>query len=437
MGATVGVVTEAITLNSPPRLDAVVRPPGSKSLTNRALTLAAIARGSSCLRGALVAEDAQLMRGCLLALGIQVDGDEHELRLTGAGGPLIARNSPRLHVGLAGTVARFLTGVLAASAGHVVVDGTARMRERPMKMLVDALRKLGAAIDCTEHEGFLPVGIGPHDQPLRGGTVRLARPASSQFVSALLIAATLAAAPTTIVLEEGTPARPYVDMTLSALAAFGGDARWTQTNTLHVVPTTLRGCDYTVEPDASGASYFLALAAIHGGRMTIPDMGTSSQQGDAAFAPILGLMGADVEQSADETTVRGHGPLRGGDFDLADMPDMTLTLAVAAIYARGPTRIRGVGILRHHESDRLAAIAEELHKLGVDATEHDDGLDIEPPAEGPTPGIRVRSHGDHRMAMALSLVGNVVIEGPSCVAKTYPRYFDELRNLGMVASSTG
>jgi 3-phosphoshikimate 1-carboxyvinyltransferase len=301
-----------------------------------------------------------------------------------------------------------------------------------MAMLIDTLREQGGRIECLRKEGFLPVRIGPHDGGLRGGTVTLARPASSQFVSALAIAASLAERPTTIVLAQGTPSRPYVDMTLQALRAFGGVAEWTAGGDLAVQPSRLTACEYAIEPDASGASYFLALPAIHGGRVTVAGIGSETLQGDARFADVLRRMGARVEQSPGSTTVTGTGALRGGDFDLTDMPDVALTLAVAAAFAEGPTQIRGVAILRHHESDRIAAIATELRKLGVGVTEREDGLVVSPPTGGLVPGVTIDSHEDHRMAMALSLVGDIVVGGPQCVAKTYPGYFDELRNLGMV-----
>ncbi|MEM6989821.1 MAG: 3-phosphoshikimate 1-carboxyvinyltransferase [Myxococcota bacterium] len=428
---------ETIALQRPAALDAVVTPPGSKSLTNRALTLAAIAEGRSRISGALAADDTVLMKGCLEALGLDVVTDGDVIEIEGRGGGLRCDGIARLDVGLAGTVARFLTAVLAASPGRARIDGTERMRERPMDMLIDALRDQGAAIQCLAAEGFLPVLVGPHYGSLKGGTIRLARPASSQFVSALVLAGLLAERPTTIVLEQGTPARPYIDMTLATVRAFGGDAQWRDDREITVAPGRLSAQDYAVEPDASGASYFLALAAIHGGKVEVPGVGASSLQGDAKFAALLGQMGAEVEQRDSVTIVRGTGTLHGGDFDLADTPDMTLTLAVAAAHATSPTTITGVDVLRHHESDRIAAIATELRKLGVHVDERPDGLSIRPPSGSLARGVTVGSHGDHRMAMALSLVGDIVVEDPACVAKTYPRYFDELRNLGMVAAHGG
>lgn len=332
-------------------------------------------------------------------------------------------------------MARLLGATLAASPVHVILDGSPRMRERPMAQLLDALVEQGARLSPRGQPGFLPVEIGPDGGPLRGGTVRLSRPASSQIVSGLVVAATLARAPTRIVLEQGTPARPYVDMTLAVLEAFGGRARWEEAEVLAVEPTVLEATRYDVEPDASAASYPLALAALYGSRCRIEGLGRASLQGDVGFAAVLERLGAAVEQGEHETVVQGRGPLGGGDFDLTAMPDMTLTLAALAVHARGPTRIRGVGILRHHESDRLAAAATELRKLGAGVRELPDGLDIDPPTTGPHPGVSIDTYRDHRMAMAFSLVGDVAIRDPGCVAKTWPEYFSVLRKLGMVVGS--
>ena len=427
-------MSDTIVLCAPQPLDATVRPPGSKSITNRALVLAAIARGRSRLEGALEADDTELMCRCLRRLGVAVKAHDDVIEIEGADGAPKVGGVAQLDVGLAGTVARFVTGIVAAGPGQCRVDGTERMRERPMGLLIDALREQGARIECLGKPGALPILVGPHTGSLRGGVIRLPRPASSQFISGLVIAATLAERTTSIILDEGTPARPYVDMTLATLQDFGGSAEWVAVDEIEVRPGRLRGRGYVIEPDASGASYFLGLAAIHGGRVTIPGLGSASQQGDAGFARVLGRMGAQVEQGEHETRLQGTGTLTGGDFDLSDTPDMTPTLAVVAAHATGRTTITGVAVLRHHESDRIRALAIELGKLGVTVEERDDGLVIEPPAGGPTKGITVDSHGDHRMAMALSLVGDIAVRDPACVGKTYPQYFAELRNLGMVTS---
>ena len=426
-------MVDAVPLQPPRDFDWALPVPGSKSITNRALLLAALAEGTSTLHGWLDADDTRHMRACLDALGVSVHERDGALVVAGAGGRFSHAPERALFVGTAGTVARFLLPALVGSDITAQMDGTPRMRERPMGMLIDGLRTLGADLRCTEQEGFLPVLVEPAGR-LHGGEVRLSRPASSQFVSGLVIAGMLAEQPTAIVLERGTPARPYVDMTLRVLEAFGGSARW-QGDTLHVEPTTPRARDYTIEPDASAASYPLTLAAMYGGRATI-GLGHASMQGDASFARVLERMGAQVQQDADRTTVQGTGTLRGGDFDLTDMPDMTLTLAVAALQAEGTTHVHGVEILRHHESDRLAVAATELRKLGATVEEHDDGLTITPPTDGITRDVEIDTYDDHRVAMAFAMAGHVVIRDPQCVGKTYPAYFEHLGEMGMVRVSS-
>ena len=437
-----------------------VRPPGSKSLSNRALLLAAMAEGRTRIDGCLDAEDTQLMLACLDRLGIAVtrvgpaiaDG----LEVEGNPGLGTRAGEIQLDVGTAGTVARFLTAALAAarepSWASVLVDGSPRMRERPMDTLLDALATLGASLEPLGKPGALPVRLRA-GAGLAGGALVLDRPASSQFVSALLIAGCLAARPIEIILREGTPARPYVDMTLATIAAFGGNALWsefvdpgasrpgTREERLLVEPSPLRACPrYVVEPDASAASYLLALPLLWGGEVTVPELGAASLQGDAGFYRVLEGFGAEVEQGPTHTRVRapadGRAGLRGQSLDLADMPDMTLTAAVVALACQGPTRITGVEILRHHESDRLAAGAAELRKLGAEVRELDDGLEIVPPAgglDGMTRGVTIETYKDHRMAMAFAMVGDVAIADPRCVDKTYPEYFEVLASLGIAA----
>ncbi len=422
-------------------IHARVRAPGSKSLSNRALLLAAMAEGRTRIEGCLDAEDTRLMLECLARLGIAVERSGETiadgLELEGGASLGTATGEVELHVGTAGTVARFLTAALAAARSpswdSVVVDGTPRMRERPMDTLLDALVQLGATLDGLGRPGALPLRLRA-GAGLAGGVVVLDRPASSQFVSALLIAGCLAARPIEIVLREGTPARPYVDMTLATINEFGGNAYWVEgaEQRLVVEPSSLRACPrYVVEPDASAASYLLALPAIWGGEVTVPELGDASLQGDAGFCRVLEQFGAQVEQGPAHTTVRGTGRLRGQTLDLTDMPDMTLTAAVVALFCEGPTRITGVEILRHHESDRLAAGATELRKLGAEVRELDDGLEITPAAGGPRPGVAIATYEDHRMAMAFAMVGDVVIEDPRCADKTFPEYFEVLAQLGI------
>lgn len=427
-------MTSEIRVRPPPGpVSATLTPPGSKSLTNRALLIAAMSRGTSHLRGCLDSEDTQVMRAALRRCGVTIDADADAtlVRVVGVGGPLPRVDDPErpIDVATAGTAARFLSAVLAGSPVTCVVDGSPRMRERPMEGLLHALRAQGAQIHSLGAEDFLPVEI--RGARLSGGEIRLQRPPSSQFISALLLAAPLAASPTVVVLELGTPARPYVDMTLACLRAFGVDARWLDRDVLEVVPAVPQAQDYAVEPDASAATYLLALPAIFGGELTVAGLGSASVQGDARFGEVLARMGARVEQQDHSTRVVGTGSLRGAELDLGDMPDTTLTAAALALHAAGPTRIRGVEVLRHHESDRIAAAATELRKLGAEVVEHPDGLDITPPARL-SEGAAIDTYKDHRMAMAFSLAGRVTIRDPGCVAKTFPKFFEVLAGLGMV-----
>ena len=425
----------SIRVRPPPGpLSATLSPPGSKSLTNRALILAALAAGRSTLRGCLDSEDTRVMLTAIARFGLahSISDDGIRVTLYGAGGPMRSLGDPEIaiDVATAGTAARFLTAVLAASPLRARVDGTPRMRERPMDGLLRALRDQGAEINCLAADELLPIEIV--GATLRGGEIRLPRPPSSQFISALILAAALAGEPTRIVLEQGTPARPYVEMTMVLLRTFGGKARWDGDDTIVVTPSPLLACEYNVEPDASAASYLLALPAIFGGEVTVPELGSTSVQGDANFCHVLARMGASVAQTERSTTVSYTGKLGGAVLDLGDMPDMTLTAAVLALHARGRTEIHGVEVLRHHESDRIAAAATELRKLGATVEELPAGLIIDPP-EAPRTGVAIDTYLDHRMAMAFSLAGEVEIRDPGCVGKTFPRYFEVLDGLGMIA----
>lgn len=430
MGDVRGLRAIRVGMPSRPPTGTVVVP-GSKSLTNRLLLLAALAEGPSRLTGALDAEDTRLMIAALRRCGVDVEvaADGTRLDVAGIGGPV--RQAPPgdegpIDVGTSGTVARFLGAVLAASPGVTAsLDGTPRMRERPLGQLFDALTAQGARIVAHGPPGFVPVTI--EGARLAGGSIELGQPASSQIVSGLVLAAVVAGAPSTIVLLAGTPARPYVDMTLATVRAFGGSAHWVEGRrgeAIRVRPSPLVGGNHVVEPDASAATYAWGLAAAHRGDITVPGLGPHSLQGDARFAhDVLAPMGCDVTTTDGGIRVRGPERLRGIDVDLDDMPDPGLTLAALALRADGPTRIRGVAVHRHHETDRIAAAATELRRLGADVVEHDDGLDIVPPADGPRADVAVDTYLDHRMAMAFALVGEVVVNDPAVVAKTWPTYF--------------
>jgi 3-phosphoshikimate 1-carboxyvinyltransferase len=388
---------------APGPLDASVRPPGSKSLTNRALVCAALAPGRSVIRGALAADDTEAMIEGLRALGvaIEVDGVEgDELRVDGGSlraGDVDARQS--------GTTARFLLPVLALVPGTSRLDGSPQLRSRPMADGIDALRRLGAEVVEEGEPGHLPVRVTSGAG--RGGTVQVRGDASSQFLSGLLLAGFDVAADGPLV------SKPYVDMTRAVVAAFAAG------------PTS-----YDVEPDASAASYFFAAAAICGGRVTVEGLGTGSLQGDLRFVDVLERMGCTVDRRADATTVERPGDLTGVDVDLADLSDTAQTLAAVAVFAEGPTRVRGIGFIRRKETDRVGNVVRELRRCGIEAEEEPDGFVVHPGKPQPA---TVETYEDHRMAMSFALLGlraeGIRIADPGCVAKTFPTYWEALARL--------
>jgi 3-phosphoshikimate 1-carboxyvinyltransferase len=408
-------------------LDATVSVPGSKSLTNRALVCAALAGGTSTIDGALVADDSEAMRTALAALGAGIARDPSSGRLlvTGTGGRL--RPGPlALDMRLSGTTSRFLLPVVALGEGEYRIDGAPPLRARPMGPVLDGIRTLGAEVREEGEPGCLPVTIVAPGG-LDGGEVAVAGDMSSQFLSGLLLAAPYARGGVRLRLTTTLVSRPYVELTQAVMGAFGVDVG----PDLAVPAGRYRATAYVVEPDASTASYFLAAAALVGGRVTVTGLGEGTRQGDARLADLLAAMGAEVERTATTTTVTGTGRLRGlGRVDLADMPDQAQTLAALAPFADGPTEVTGVGFIRGHETDRIAAVVTELGRLGVAARETDDGFVVEPGTPRPA---RVATYDDHRMAMSFALVGlrvpGVEIEDPDCVAKTFPGFWAALDGL--------
>ena len=406
------------------RPDATVDLPGSKSITNRALLTAAMASGTSTLTGALVADDTEAMVDAARAVGATVEVDDTTWTVTGTAG-----KPPPQQVSVdarqAGTVARFFPAVAAATGATVHVDANAQLRSRPMAPLLDALRALGAGVEEGGAPGHLPFVV---KGPLTASTVSLPGDASSQFLSGLLLAGPLLAEGLEVRLTTALVSRPYVAMTASVMAAFGASAD-VGDRACRVAPGGYRGTGYAVEPDASAASYFLAAAAITGGRVRVEGLGRTSIQGDVAFTDVLARMGASVTVLDDVTEVAG-GDLHGVDVDLSDLSDTAPTLAVIAALADSPTRVRGIGFVRTKESDRIGAVVEELRKCGVDATEEPDGFLVRP---GTVHGAVIDPHDDHRLAMAFALLGlrvpGIEITNPGCVAKTFPGYFDVLESL--------
>ncbi|HEY5641169.1 MAG TPA: 3-phosphoshikimate 1-carboxyvinyltransferase [Dehalococcoidia bacterium] len=417
---------------------ATITPPGSKSLTNRALVMAALADGESMLSNVLFAEDTEVMIGGLRALGFKVKEDAKKATVSVEGlGGVVPASKADIQCANSGTTIRFLTAFCALGEGTYRLDGNARMRERPIAELGMLLEELGAMVRYEAATGHPPVVV--EAQGLRGGRAHFPSAHSSQYLSAVLMAAPYARESDVLVeLGPGQTSWPYVEMTARLMAHYGvtvGIARDREEGR----PTEIRvprepytAGDYEIEPDASNATYFMAAAAAHpGASVRIPGLGEESLQGDVAFAGVLAEMGAEVSLAADAISVSGPERLQGIEVDMAPMPDAAMTLAALAALADGPTTIRGLHTWRVKETDRLAALQAELRKLGAGAAIEGDTLRIDP-AETVRPA-EVETYDDHRMAMSFAVVGSrvpgITILGPDCVRKTYPGFFADLEKL--------
>jgi 3-phosphoshikimate 1-carboxyvinyltransferase len=437
MGA---MLPDRLTVRPIARFQGTLTLPGSKSLSNRVLLLAALAEGETQVTRSLESEDTEVMLAALRDLGVGVRGQpgpRGSLWISGRGGPLDAPGKTlSLFLGNAGTAMRPLTAVLAAGRGSFTLSGAPRMHERPIADLLGALRQLGARVRCLERDGYPPLSI--EASGLAGGIARLSGATSSQFLSALLMAAPLATAPVVLEITDRLVSEPYVEMTLALMARFGARVERPAPLRFEIAaPVSYRSPGRVlVEGDASSASYFLAGAAITGGKVRVEGCGSDSLQGDARFADVLARMGAHARFEPAAIEVEGEGPLAGIDADLTAMPDAAMTLAVASLFAHGSTTLRGIGNWRVKESDRMAAVAAELGKLGARTEIGADSLTVHPPAR--IRSASIATYDDHRMAMAFSLAAcggePVVIENPACVAKTFPEYFEELAHLTVPAS---
>lgn len=403
--------------------------PGSKSMTNRALLLAALAEGDSEVVGALDSDDTCHMRNCLTGLGLEVGRPAPDRFVVQGGVRRLRPPAGPLFVGNSGTTVRFVTPLAALVGAPVTLVGDAAMGRRPIDDLVAALRDLGVQVDC-------PTGCPPltvHGQRLRGGRVAVAGNRSSQFLSGLLMAAPLAAGPLTIVVKGALVSEPYVAMTVAMVVARGGRVQRSEAG-YQVEPSVYRSGRIEVEPDASAASYAWAAAVVLGITVSVPGLGGASLQGDTGFTQVLARMGATVQRDGHGLSVVGGPGLRGVDVDLRDISDTTMTLAALAPLADGPTTIRGIGFIRRKETDRVAATATELRRLGQEVEEGEDHLVIHP---RPLRPATVECYGDHRMAMAFAILGlarpGVGIADPACVAKTYPGFWNDLAGLYQAA----
>jgi 3-phosphoshikimate 1-carboxyvinyltransferase len=406
--------------------------PGSKSLSNRILLLAALARGTTKITNLLDSDDVRHMLTALTALGVELElsEDRQQCLVQGIGGAFQLPDTSQLEalfLGNAGTAMRPLSAALCASSGQFELTGEPRMYERPIGDLVDALRQCGADIEYLGDEGFPPLHINGH--ALRGGQVSIRGNVSSQFLTAMLMAAPLCQGDVVINVEGELVSKPYIDITLDVMKRFGVTVENKDYQSFHIKggQSYESPAQIMVEGDASSASYFLAAAAIAGGPVRVYGAGSHSVQGDAKFADVLAGMGADVRWGGDwiEVERQADSVLKGIDIDLNHIPDAAMTIATTALFAEGPTCIRNVYNWRVKETDRLSAMATELRKVGATVEEGEDYIRIEPPSE--IQSAAIDTYDDHRMAMCFSLAafGNspITINDPGCTAKTFPTYF--------------
>jgi 3-phosphoshikimate 1-carboxyvinyltransferase len=410
-------------------LNASIRVPGSKSLTNRALLIAALADGKTRLTNALFSDDSKYFANALQSLGFEVQLDEanREMTIIGQGGKIPVRKA-NLFIGNAGTAARFLSAFLTLGNGEYILDGEPRMRERPIGDLVDALHQLGVELEATN--SCPPVKIFAKGLP--GGKTKIAGNISSQFLSALLMVAPYAQPPVEIELTTELNSKPYVDMTIAIMKDFGVEVHQGDHSYFTIRPATyLPIPTYQIEPDATTASYFFAAPVICCGTVRVENISRDSKQGDIAFLDVLAKMGCEIQEGKNYIQVTGNRNFMGIDVDMRDIPDTAQTLAAIAPFASSATTIRGIASARVKETDRVHAVCIELARLGVEVEEHEDGMTIYP-CQTFQPAI-IQTYNDHRMAMAFSLIGlrveGVKIENPTCVSKTFPNFFEVLDHL--------
>ncbi|HET9905290.1 MAG TPA: 3-phosphoshikimate 1-carboxyvinyltransferase [Anaerolineales bacterium] len=423
-------------------LQATVRVPGSKSLTNRALLISSLANGKTRLTNALFSDDSSYFARALQTLGFDIELDEHnhKMTITGQGG-IIPANKAELFIGNAGTAARFLSAFLTLGNGEYVLDGDARMRERPIGDLVTALTQLGAQlsplslmerVDGERVAASICPPIKIIASGLPGGKTKIAGNISSQFLSALLMIAPYANSPIEIEVTTDLNSKPYVDLTIAMMRDFGVEVERREYSQFTIHPNSYSPLStYNIESDASAASYFFAAPAICGGKIRVENISRKSKQGDINFVDVLAQIGCNIQEGNNYIEITGTSNPQGIDVDMRDIPDTAQTLAAIAPFAVSPTRIRGIASARLKETDRIHATCTELARLGVSVEEHEDGMTIYPCEK--FNHATIQTYNDHRMAMAFSLIGlrveGVTIENPSCVSKTFPNFFAVLDRL--------
>jgi len=423
-----------LTLKPISKINGEVNLPGSKSLSNRALLLAALAKGTTKITNLLESDDTRYMLNALKQLGIEytLSDDRTECIVVGNAGPINTESFEELFLGNAGTAMRPLCAALCLGEGSYLLTGEPRMKERPIGHLVDALRQAGANINYIETEGYPPVQIDANE--LSGGNVEIEGAISSQFLTALLFAAPMAKDDMTISIIGELVSKPYIDITIHIMKEFGVDVVNDNYEkfTIKGRQTYKAVESFMVEGDASSASYFLAAAAIKGGTVKVTGIGKKTVQGDVAFADVLEKMGAKVEWGDDFISVT-KDQLNAVDMDFNHIPDAAMTIATTALFAKGTTTLRNIYNWRVKETDRLFAMATELRKVGAEVEEGEDYLKITPPSQ--LNHAAIDTYDDHRIAMCFSLLAldpvSVTINEPECTAKTFPTYFDVLESISI------
>ena len=414
-------------IKSAGKIVATVACPASKSYTNRALLIAALADGISTLSNPLLSDDTKYMHLALEQFGISIKQEDHAFIVSGTGGK-IKCPSNEISIGLAGTTMRFLTTFSALAPGTTKLTGKQRMLERPISDLLNALNQMGVNARSLKNNGCPPLEISGGS--VSGGQITLAGEKSSQYLTSVLLCAPYFKSDTTINIIGELTSKPYADITLDIMQTFGVTVENNNYAQFHVSSDQIYSAmDYTVEADWSSASYFLAAAAITQGEMTLTGLNPDSIQGDASFLNVLEQMGCTIEKSYEKIFIKGN-PLRGIDINMNNMPDVVQTLAVTSLFAKGETRISGIGNLRIKETDRIEALKEELSKLGAHIEAGEDFIKIYPGTYIPA---NIETYNDHRMAMSLALAGlkipGVCIKNPSCVEKSFPDFFEQLENI--------
>lgn len=418
-----------ITVRPQRSIKASITVPGSKSLTQRALVTSALADGESIIRGALISEDTNFLIEALRSLGTEITVEAEDVVINGTGGLIKIPKKP-LYMGNNGTGIRFLTAVSALGGGRVVLTGSQRMEQRPIQDLLDVLNKLGAETISINGTGCPPVKVMSPSGTLPGGPVTIAGSSSSQFISAILLVAPYARRRVILEIEGEMVSTPYVFMTLKVMNDFGISVLCKDYRIFDVPQGRYISRVYTVEGDASNASYFWAAAAVTGGRVCVENVFADTIQGDAAFLNILEKMGCRVEKGDDGITVFGPERLQGVTVDMNKWPDIVPTLAVVAAQAETETVIKNVAHLRIKETDRIRAVATELRKIGAQVEELPDGLVIR--KGGPCGGV-IETYNDHRIAMSFAVAGlvtpDISIAGEECVAKSFPNFWETFDHL--------